>query len=441
MFNKLQSILEKYVGPIATNINKNKAVQALSAGMILSMPISLGTSLLALFGNLPIPAWTSFLGEIGMTPVIEDVLSVTMSMLPVYIIYTISYNYAKILENSPVVVAVLSMAVFLILIPLRITTGDTQILALSTNYLGSNGIFLSMVTAIIVPRIYHYLNKKNIKIKLPDSVPPMISESLAPTFIAMIILFIAFLVKYLFSVTSYGNVFDAFNQTIGLTINLFGSSTVSMILFFTLCSLFWFFGVHPSPLLSLYIPFVMVPFTQNFEAFIAGQPMPHLELAVVFTALSMGATGSTLGLSISTLFGKSEKYKVMKKLVVVPNFFNINEPIIFGFPVMLNPVYFIPMILGPLASGFSALLLTKLLQPNINPAVSFPWIMPQLISTFFQGGFKFFLIIFLVVLVQVLIYYPFFRLDDQRALNEENHDQRALNEENQIVEGTANEVQ
>ncbi len=419
MLDKMQVFLEKYIGPMATALNKSKLVQALAAGMIMSMPISLGTALLAILGNLPIPAWIDFLNQSGMTPVLEELLSVTMSLLPIYIIFTISYNYAKLLENNPVVVAVLSMAVLLILVPLRIGSGDTQILALSTNYLGSNGIFIAMMTALIVPRLYYFLDKKNIKIKLPESVPPMVSDSLSPTFIAMITFFLAFFVKYGFSLTSFGNIFDAFNQTIGLVINLFGTSTISMIFIFTVCSLFWFFGVHPSPILSLYTPFIIAPLTQNFEAFLAGNPLPNLELQVLLAVLSMGATGSTLGLSISTFFAKSEKYKVMRKFVVVPNFFNINEPIIFGFPVMLNPIYFIPMILTPMVSGFGALFLIKIIHPEINPSISFPWIMPQVISSIFEGGFKYFSIIFLVLLIQVLVYYPFFRLDDKRALDEE----------------------
>lgn len=420
MLDKFQGILEKYIGPVATALNQSKLVQALAAGMIMSMPITLGTSVLAILGNLPIPVWMDLLTNIGISPIIEDVLSVTMTLLPIYIITTISYSYGKQLEVNPVTSALLSMAVLLILVPLRIGTGDNEILALSTNYLGSNGIFIAMMTALIVPRLYQFLYKKNIKIKLPDTVPPMVTDSLSPTFIAMIIFFLAFLIKYGFSLTSFGNIFDAFNQTIGLVINLFGASTISMIFLFTVCSLFWFFGVHPSPILSLYTPFIIAPLTQNFEAFLAGQPLPHLELVIVFAALSMGATGSTLGLAISSFFAKSEKYKTMRKLVVVPNFFNINEPIIFGFPVMLNPIYFIPMILTPILSGFGALFLTKIIQPDINPSISFPWIMPQVISAIFQGGFKFFIILLLVILVQVIVYYPFFRLDDKRALDEEN---------------------
>lgn len=419
MFDKLQAFLEKTVGPIAAKLNQSKVIQALSFGMIMSMPVTLGTAFIAIAGNLPIPQWIDFLTQIGMTPIIEDVLSVTMTLLPVYIIFTISYNYAKLLGNNPVIVAAVSMAVLLILVPLRIGSGDDQILAFSTNYLGSNGIFIAMLTAIIVPRIYSFLDKKNIKIKLPDTVPPMVSDSLSPTFIAMIMFILAFSIKYAFSVTSFGNIFDAFNQTIGLVVNLFGASSISMILLFTLCGLFWFFGVHPSPIISLYTPFIIAPLTQNFEAFLAGKPLPHLELVIVFAVMSMGATGSTLGLAISTFFAKSEKYKAMKKLVVIPNLFNINEPIIFGFPVMLNPIYFVPMILTPLASGFAAILLTKIFHPVINPAISFPWIMPQAISAVFQGGFRYFIIIFIVIVLQTLIYFPFFKLDDKRELAEE----------------------
>lgn len=419
MFDKLQAFLEKTVGPIAAKLNQSKIIQALGYGMMMAMPITLGAAFIAILGNVPFPQWTGFLTQIGMDTVIADVLSVTITLLPVYIIFTISHNYAKQLQSNPVTVAIISMAFLLILVPLRIGSGEDQILALSTNYLGSNGIFIAMLTAIIVPRMYSFLEKKNIKIKLPDTVPPMVSDSLSPTFIAMILFIIAFFIKYAFSITSYGNIFDAFNQTIGLVVNLFGASSISMIFLYTLCALFWFFGIHPSPIISLYTPFIIAPLTQNFEAFLSGKPLPHLELIVVFTAMSMGATGSTLGLAISTFFAKSEKYKAMKKLVVIPNLFNINEPIIFGFPVMLNPIYFIPMILAPLASGFSAILLTKLIQPEINPSIDFPWITPQVISSVFQGGLRYFIIILILIGIQTFIYFPFFKIDDNRELAEE----------------------
>jgi PTS system cellobiose-specific IIC component len=137
----------------------------------------------------------------------------------------------------------------------------------------------------------------------------------------------------------------------------------------------------------------------------------------------LGGTGSTLGLALDTFTAKSEKYKTMNKLVVIPNIFNINEPIIFGFPIIMNPIYFLPMVLSSLVNGFVGLLLLKIIPVNINPTIQTPWVTPTVISALLQGGLGYFVIVLACLLADMLLYLPFFKIDDARALKEEQASQ------------------
>ena len=226
-----------------------------------------------------------------------------------------------------------------------------SISALATSYMGSDGIFLAIILGLIIPKLYCVLMNKNLRLKLPDSVPPMVSMSLAPTFVAMIIFTLVFFVKWGCTFTPYGNLFNAVSTLIGQPISMFGASPISLIVVFSLMNLIWFFGIHPNAILMPYMPVLMMVGMANTEAYLAGKEMPFLIFSIVAACVQIGGAGNTLGLCIATLFAKSEKYKAMRKLVIPANIFNINEPIIFGFPIMLNPLYVIPMVFSPVVSG------------------------------------------------------------------------------------------
>lgn len=257
-------------------------------------------------------------------------------------------------ENEKGIIgAIIALASFIVLIPVqRFTTEQGKsVSTLATSYLGSDGIFLAIILGLAVPSLYCWLMKKNLRLKLPDSVPPMVSQSLAPTFVTMIIFTTIFVIKYACTFTPYGNLFTLVSTLIGKPIATFGANPVSLIIVFTLMNLIWFFGVHPNAILMPYMPILTLVNLANQEAFLAGNALPYLTFAVVATCVQIGGAGNTLGLCIASFFAKSEKYKAMRKLVTPANIFNINEPVIFGFPVMLNPLYFFPMVFSPAIVG------------------------------------------------------------------------------------------
>ena len=142
---------------------------------------------------------------------------------------------------------------------------------------------------------------------------------------------------------------------------------------------------------------------------------------VVYLICNLGGYGGTLGFCVSTLFAKSKKYKSTRGLYILPNIFNINEPIIFGVPLMMNPIYFIPMIFSQVLGGLAALGIYNLIPFAINPSyqLGFPWVTPPVITAFAEGGIVFLVIALIAILIDFIMYFPFFLIDDKKALEAE----------------------
>ena len=419
--NQIREKFESVMGSVATWAGENIYLKAITDGFMNTMPIILGCCIFAIVGNLPIQPWTDFLNQIGLYTVIQQFISATSNLLGLYVVGTIAYSLTKSKGQDPVVGLVICLAAYVALVPLQyVELGENNWASMfNAAYFGSNGIFAALLVGLLISSLYCWLMSKNLVLKLPASVPPMVTRSLAPTFAAMIIFTIVLAIKYAFTLTGFGNLFDMITQIIVTPILKFGASPIAFIGLYTLCNLCWFFGIHPSPLLNAYVPVLTVLGMKNMEAFLTGQPLPDPIWPVVYACCYIGGTGNTLGLCLASLFAKSQKYKELRKLCIPPNIFNINEPIIFGFPVMLNPIYFVPMVLSSVVSGGIGWILAYIVPYTLNPAAQTPWIMPGFIQAFLQGGIGFMIIWLVCLAAMFLLYLPFFKMDDARAFQEE----------------------
>lgn len=417
LMEKFQGGLERVIGSIAEKVTGNRFITAMMTGFMCTMPITLGMAAIAVLVNFPIGVWTAFLKNTGIYAAAQDVLTVTMSMLAIYLVVGIGYSFAKNDRKNGMTGAILSMASFLILVPVEHITneaGKSQTM-LSTAYLGSDGIFIALIVGLFVSWVYCMLTDKNLQIKLPDSVPPMVSQAISPMLIAMIVFVFMFIVKYICSLTPYENIFTIVNTMIGKPVTSIGSSPAALITVCCLMNLFWFFGVHPNVILMCYMPVLMAVSAENTQAFLNGTQLPYFMFALLRPICQLGGGGNTLGLCIATLFAKSEKYKAMRKVFIPANIFNINEPVIFGFPVMMNPIYFIPMVVSPLLSGLAGMILISFIKVNLNPTVSMPWVTPGFVSAFLQGGISYLFFWIVALMAHFAIYLPFFKMDDAKA--------------------------
>lgn len=428
LYEKLQAALERYVGPIAQKMGKSAALQALSGGMMLTLPLTLGASFFLILGSFPVPAVSDFLANIGVAAHLTAIANGTLNVLGLVAAFTIAYNYAEGLGGKGVIGGLLSLSSFLILAPHTVGEGDAATSAFALSYLGSTGLFVAIVVALFTARLYATLSKSGkLTIKLPDSVPPMVANSIEPVFIGMVIYFIVFVVRFAMAATPYGNIFDCFSELIALPLMNIGGSVPAFILLYTFCNLLFFFGIHPSPVQAIGSTLATAMMLTGVEQLAAGQAVQYLDNLVVFDFINNDATGSTLSLLIAILLvAKSSRYRSMAKIGIMPNVFGVNEPVIFGMPVMFNAALFIPFVLSSCVSGLMGLLGVKLgILTGYLPAVamSMPWTLPKFISSFFVYGPMGFVWRIVTMVVLVLLYLPFVKMMDGQELAHEQADE------------------
>lgn len=418
----LETLLNKTLMPLAERVQRNKILGSLMEGFIRASPITIGVALITIVGNFPINAWIAWLKQVGLTEHINAITNGATGVLSLYVIYSLAMSYAKRLEVNQRNAAIISLAFFIMIMPQTVASVVTQagkqvptnIGALRLDYLGGQGIFIGMLVALIVTRLYAYLNTKNLVIKLPSSVPPMVTQSLAPVFVVTIIFIVAFAIRVLFSFTKSGNIFDFFVNTISAPLNLLVASPLSIIIIMSLLSLLWFFGIHNAVLQGPLSAITLTMISTNIAAYQNGQPLPYLVPSIV-----AGGIMASNFLGIVTIFmfkAKSAKMKQLAKLSFVPSLFGITEPIMFGMPIILNPIFFIPQILPPIISGFLSWGLVRTILPvNLNPTTSLmPWTTPVFVKTPLAGGINYTIIMLICFAVTALIWYPFIKIADKK---------------------------
>lgn len=441
----MEKFIDKFFGPVALYMNNSPFFRALTDAFMKMTPITLGASVLMIIGFFPVPAWQQWLMSVGVYNDFVAVQNATINALGLFLAFTFAYSYVKINapKYNPQIAGVLSLSSFMVLIPQQFTLfsvseqitefpaqtvieSSETLNAFSTDYIGASGILVAMLIGYLVARIYIYLNVKHFVVKLPESVPSNVSESLSPTFIAGVIMILAFVIRLLFKylpfLSNYGNIFAFITGVIQIPLQDIVGSPLSLILILSLANFFWYFGIHPQVVYSVVTPIVMANSIANITAYTSGQKLPYLMFAIVGVACGtgFGGQGATLGLVISMMTAKSKRYKEMFKLTSIPSIFNINEPLIFGMPIIMNPIFFIPMAIGPLLMGGTAWVLATFIDlSQYNPTISFPWTTPALISMVFRGGFPLFLVGIACLAVSILIWYPFFKVADKKAVQEE----------------------
>ena len=425
VFDKIQNIMDKTIAPVASKVADSKMLDALMGGMMCTLPMTLGVSVIAILINFPIPGFSDWVVSSGLMATGNSILTVTMNMMGIYISFFIGLRWGKVCGLSGYTGGIVSGAVFLAFMAQQSFEDIPMASFINTSYMGSNGIFVAILLGLIVPKVTAILMSK-LEIKLPDMVPPMVADSLSPMFAAIVLFTAVWFAKWGLSFTPWGNLFDMINTLIGTPVTMVGASPLAYIIVCSLQSIFWFFGVHPNVMLNFYAPVIMACSAANTEAIIAGEALPYGAWAVVALGTAIGGQANALGISISLLFTKSERFKAIRGIALVPSLFNISEPLMFGLPVVLNPTYFIPFVLNiPVCAIVVQALYALGLGAAFNPTIQLPWVLPQPVIAFMQGGIGCLVISVAVLAVSVLMYTPFTLMADRQALREE---QAALEE-------------
>lgn len=347
---KFQAVLEKYVVPVATKISQQRHLAAVRDGLTVLVPVTIIGGFAILLAQPPVDAslqptnfffsflcmwrdWASANAATLLTP-----YYLTIGAISVYVVLGVAYQLCKTYKMNTISNMISVLLVYLCIagVPQTYTSGEVSVSAVPLTDLGASGMFTAIVVALAVIEINHLFIKNHWVIKLPEQVPPNVAAPfnvLIPGIVSLLVFMIFNSVCISFFGTGItGLIYAAFQPLISAT-----GSLPSIILINVLMTTFWFFGVHGANMVGVVTtPLTTLGLTINAEAYAAGKELP---------SIFAGAVNSVYGGWISyfavviviLLFCKSSQARSIAKIASVPAFFNINEPLIFGLPTVLNP--------------------------------------------------------------------------------------------------------
>lgn len=420
---KPQTFLDKvyeHLTPLATKISLSKFLDAISRSFISIMPISTVGSIFMLLENLSFQSYTDFLETSGLSHLFDLVTGATIDVISVYLVFFIAYNYVRSHDEHGHPAGLLALICFFLI------TGQTNGTYLST-YLGNKGIFSAIFIGLVTGKLYLFILKHQ-TFKLTKSIPLEIYHSISAVFPSMVIIVAFMIIAGIMKETSYGNLHNLLYALLQTTFSKYLSNNIISYVFVSLSTnLLWFFGIHGGNVLNsitspIYYPLAM----ENFSLYCQGLEPVNIITNCFAKCFISGGVGSMFSLSIlMAFFSKSEQYKTLGRIALPTTFFYINEPLLFGIPIIMNPLYFIPLIFITPTLSVLTYTVMKLGFVPITRGIQLPWTTPPFIYGFLQGGIKLALWEGLCILIAMLCWYPFFRIGDKEAyLKEHQEDKR-----------------
>ena len=421
MLSKLESILM----PLAEKIGKNKYLIAIRDGFLLSMPLLIVGSFFLLIANFPIPGWTNFwarfFGE-NWDAYFAKPTDATFSIMAMLAVVGIGYSFSEQMKVDKLFGGAVSLVCWFLIMPYKIMVNDTAVSGIPLGWVGSKGIFVGIIVAFLSVHIYAWVNKKGWIIKMPDGVPPTVAKSFSALIPAGISVLVFFIINIIFAMTPYDNAFNFVFTILQTPLLKLGNTLPAMVIAYIFLHLFWFFGVNGGSVVgAVFNPILQTLSAENLAALQAGQPLPNI-ISQQFQDLfaTFGGCGSTLSLLIAMLFFcRSKRIKELGKLAFIPGLFGINEPIVFGLPILLNPMILIPFMLVPTINIVISYFCMSVGLVPLCSGVAIPWTMPVILSGFLATGWRGAVLQLFLLALGVFIYMPFIKMMDKQYMEDE----------------------
>lgn len=407
---KFSDFVENKIAPPLIKLSENPFLLAIRDGAMAAMPFFVIGSMALLICCLPIKGWDAIIGP--YFGIIFQLFSMTMGIVSLYACAAIGYNLAKRRNFDPMT-GVLASLMFFLYLTAPMTEGG-----LPTRYLDATGFMMAILAPIIAVELCRFFVKKGIVVKMPPGVPPGIArpfESLVPL---TILLLLAWLIGSVFGIDVPGLVVWALSPLSKVTDSIAGVLTMN----FAEQSL-WFVGIHGASIVetSIMEPYMAQFVAANQSAMLAGKELPH-----IFTPpfgdyyMTIGGCGCTLALPFMLLKAKSKRLRRIAQLAIIPAIFGINEPLLFGIPLVLNPITLIPFLCAGAVTGVIAYGATALGLVN-KAFMMLTWSTPAPIYAFLSTGGDWRAVALSLGLAALagLMYYPFLRIHDRQLAAEE----------------------
>lgn len=422
---KFQAAIEKVLVPLAAKINGQRHICAVRDAFILIFPLTMAGSLMVLLNNVFLSpegfvAKLLHLGDIfpnlaEAQAIFSPVLKGSTDILAILVTFLIARNLAKDLGADDLLTGLTAVSVYFIIYPDYLATDSGN--ALTTSYLGAQGLFVALIVALVVGELMAKLSKsEKLEIKMPEQVPPAVSRSFK-VLIPIIIVTVAFsILNFIIKKFAAGSLHELVYDVIQGPLTTLGQNVGSVFVLTIIGQFLWVMGIHgPNTIAAVRDTMFAEANNANLAYFNANQTAWGAPYPVTYSGLydafaAYGGSGCTLGLIIAIfIFGKSKEEKEIAKLSLAPGLFNINETIIFGLPIVLNPIYIIPFVFTPLINeliGYLCVCVFKIIPPV---ACQVPWTTPGPLAPFLgTGGNILGLVIgFVCLAVSVITYAPF----------------------------------
>jgi cellobiose PTS system EIIC component len=391
---KLTQWMEEHFVPIAAKIGSQKHLVAIRDSFIAIMPVTMAGSIAVLlnvfFRDLP----NNFKAE-GFVEFMQPIIAIngnvwfgTIAVFALVFVFSLGYNVSKAYNVNPSAGGLIAFAAYITSLPQVFNEGWG---AISVGYTGAASLFSALIIGLITTMIYVKLTQMNFVIKMPDSVPPAVSKAFVAIIPGTVAIFTMAILTYLS--TTYTDLYigDLVNKFVQEPFLKLSQGLPSILIVTIFVQLFWFFGLHGTnvlaPLLDGVYKTALGENTLAYEMGKRGLDLPHVWTRGSFDAYAwMGGAGATLALLIAILiFSKREGERAVASMSLPMGVFNINEPVTFGLPIVLNSIYFIPyVIITPIMVGIAYFFTVAGIIPPV--AIEIPWIMPPVIYAFLATG-------------------------------------------------------
>ena len=435
-----QELLDRFI-EILMRFGQIRSAIALRDGMITTMPFTIGGSIFLLIANLPIPGYTEFMAGIfgaNWTDSLNAVANATFGALALVIVVRITYQCVSLEGGDANIASIIALTTFLTLLPPDITTESGNVVGgvVPRTWIGANGIITSIMVAFFVSKVVIYCDKHNLGIKMPETVPIEIARSFA-AFTPAVICFTTAAIIYGICHHWLGATFpELIFKLIQAPLQGLSDTMLGGIVIIGSQSVLFWAGIHgPNVVGGVINPLLLANTWENQQLIdmgqqLAGNPAAHImtsHIHEVFT--KAGGCGLTMGFLIASyIVGKSEQIKTVSKVSLVPGIFNINEPIIFGLPIVFNPYMIVPFILAPVLAMI--ITYTSISIGFMSPfgGMQVPWTTPPIIAGFLLNGWQGAVIQTITIIESTLVYLPFVKMQD-KILCEEEEAQKGLGDE------------
>ena len=388
-----------------TALGDNTYLSAIRAGMVSVVPLTIIGGLFMIAAHPPSSGWDSRVAP--YRELLQIPVTATFGLLSVVACFSIAYDLGQRLKQDAMASASMATVTFL-LIQLDVT-GTTFVM----DNLGSKGLFTAILVALATVHVQKFFTERELVITMPAGVPPIVSQSFVSLNPLVFLLVIFWLVRFVIGVDINQVVQTAFTPLV------FALNTLPGILVYAcLVTVLWSVGINGDNAVDAIVaPIFLQYLSANVAAMTDGQPLPYVTAYGFFTTfVNVGGTGATIALALLLVYSPEPGFRKISRLSLPTQVFQINEPIFFGLPIVLNPIFMIPYVLNALilTTGSYLLMQWDLIH---KPFVNVPWTTPPVIGHYLVSGGDWRAAVWgaASIVIAMLVYFPFARAAERQA--------------------------